>query len=123
MSTNDITTQAIRLAMRLSQAQVEIAGQNIARASTPGSRAAQVDFSLSQGLLERAVGSPADAASGLSEILSQAASHAPSTHLADGVQLDEQVADMSAATLKYQALTESLNRHFGLMRLAIGGRN
>lgn len=123
-SGSDITTQAIRLALRMSQMQAENASQNISRASTPGAHATAVDFGRSQGLLQAAAESGDRSA--LFDVLAQSASNVPGvTHeqATAGINLDEEVADMSSATLKYQALTESLNRHFGLMRLAITGRN
>ena len=40
-----------------------------------------------------------------------------------GDELDELVADSVSAGLNYQALSESLSRHLGLMRLAISGRS
>ena len=123
-SGSDITTQAIRLALRMSQMQAENASQNISRASTPGAHATAVDFGRSQGLLQAAA-EPGDR-SALFNALAQSAAGAPGVvqeRPTATISLDEEVANMSSATLKYQALTESLNRHFGLMRLAITGRN
>ena len=119
----DITTEAVRLALGISQMRAEYASQNIARAGTPGAQAVRLDFGASQGLLAQAV--TADAGDDmLLDALTQAASQpAPSRVDAGSVQLDEEVADMSAANLTFQSLSESLSRHFGLMRLAITGRN
>ena len=44
-------------------------------------------------------------------------------YTADRPSLDQLVADSVSAGMNYQALTESLSRHFGLMRLAINGRS
>jgi flagellar basal-body rod protein FlgB len=124
---NDLTTQAVRLAMSMSQLRADFASQNIANASSPGAQATRVDFGRSQGLLEQAASASASNEQDLLVSLSEEASQ-PSTnkHLdapGTAINLDEEVADMASANLKYQALTESLNRHFGLMRLAITGRN
>jgi flagellar basal-body rod protein FlgB len=124
---NDLTLQAVRLAMSMSQVRADFASQNIAQASTPGAQAVRVDFGRSQGLLEQAIGGANNNEQGLLVSLSEAALNpASSEHrdaLGTAINLDEEVADMASANLKYTALTESLNRHFGLMRLAISGRN
>jgi flagellar basal body rod protein FlgB len=122
---NDLTTQAVRLAMSMSQVQAEYASRNIARASTPGAQALSPDFGGSLALLSQAAGAAPDA-DHVQAALAQAAQHpVTAEHVAAdaGIDLDEQVADMATANLKFQALAESLNRHFGLMRLAITGRN
>jgi len=126
MSGNDITTEAVRLAMSMNQLRAEYASQNIAKAGTPGAQATRADFGISQGLLEQAAQLSQSGESGLLEALTNAAAQPQSgEHLDAGgtINLDEEVADMASANLKYQALTESLNRHFGLMHLAITGRN
>ena len=124
---NDLTLQAVRLAMSMSQVRADFASQNIAQASTPGAQAARVDFGRSQGLLEQAIGGASSNEQGLLVSLSEAALRPASSEHRDApgtaINLDEEVADMASANLKYTALTESLNRHFGLMRLAISGRN
>lgn len=122
---HDLTTQAVRLALAMNQLRAESASRNIAEASTPGARAERLDFARTQGLLAEVAAQPANAEAGLDRALAQAAAQ-PGTPVADavpGINLDEQVADMASATLEYQALSESLNRHFGLMRLAITGRS
>ena len=123
---SDLTTQAVRLALGISQQRADVASRNIAQASTPGAQPMHVDFARSQGLLERAAGNGAAADPGLFQALAEALSEpAGDEHAAlagTAINLDEQVADMATASLEYQSLTESLNRHFGLMRLAINGR-
>jgi flagellar basal-body rod protein FlgB len=124
---NDITTEAVRLAMSMNQLRAEYAGQNISRANTPGAKAVHLDFASSQGLLEQAASMSASHSNGLVDALTSASKSPMSGEihsiLANDINLDEEVADMASASLKYQTLTESLNRHFGLMRLATTGRN
>jgi len=124
---NDITTEAVRLAMSMNQLRAEYASQNIAKASTPGAQATRLDFGFSQGLLEQAAQVSSSGERGLLDALTDAAAQPPSGEHLDApgstINLDEEVADMVSANLKYQTLTESLNRHFGLMHLAITGRN
>jgi flagellar basal-body rod protein FlgB len=119
---NDITTEAIRLALQMNQLRAEFASQNISRASTAGALATQLDFGASQGLLDAAAGAHGEAP-GLAMAIADAADHAqPRAHAGAAINLDEEVADMTTANLKFQSLTESLSRRFGLMRLAITGR-
>jgi flagellar basal body rod protein FlgB len=110
----------------MNQVRAESASRNIGIASNPAAHAERLDFARSQGLLAQAAADPVDADGQLARAIAQAL-QAPADRVADvadaGINLDEQVADMASATLQYQALTESLNRHFGLMRLAISGRN
>jgi len=124
---NDITTQAVRLAMSMSQLRADYASRNIAQASSAGAQATRVDFGRSQGLLELAAGSAVGNDLSLLGSLSDAALQPASSEQLEApgttINLDEEVADMASANLQYTALTESLNRHFGLMRLAISGRN
>ncbi|RMH94066.1 hypothetical protein EBB59_02575 [Lysobacter pythonis] len=39
------------------------------------------------------------------------------------ILVDREIGDMVSANMSYQTLTEALSRKFGLMRLAITGRN
>lgn len=123
---HDLTAQAVRLALGINTLRAESASRNIAQASTPGAHAERLDFARSQGLLAQAAAGPADSEASLARAIAQAI-QTPATQAGNasdaGINLDEQVADMASATLQYQALTESLNRHFGLMRLAITGRS
>lgn len=126
-SGNDLTTEAIRLALGMQQIRAEVAGQNIARANTPGAQATRLDFGISQSLLSQAAAPGAGNDRALIDALSAAAGRSPHGQSLDApgtpIQLDEQVADLSSASLNYQALSESLSRHFGLMRLAVTGKN
>lgn len=126
-SGNDITTEAVRLSLAMNQLRAENASQNIARAGTPGAQATRLDFARSQNLLSAAAIAGGDNEAGLLDALARAAGEPTASTQVDvagtAINLDEEVADMSASSLEYQALTESLSRHFGLMRLAITGRN
>jgi flagellar basal-body rod protein FlgB len=127
MSGSDITTEAVRLAMSMNQMRAEYASQNISKSNTPGAKAVHLDFAHTQGLLEQVASLSGVDKDSLLGALAEAASAPAFTEKSDAfsgaINLDEEVADMASANLKYQALTESLNRHFGLMRLAVAGRN
>ena len=123
MSSSDLTTEAIRLALQMNQVRAEFASQNIARAATPGALATRLDFATSQGLLEAAALSDGNADGLLRALASAADEPMAATTTGSPINLDEEVADMTTANLKFQSLTETLSRRFGLMRLAISGRN
>lgn len=127
MNGNDLTIDAVRLALGMQQLRAETAAQNIARANMPGARVMQVDFSASQALLTQAAARDAGTDPSLAHALADAADALPHTTgsapAGAPFHLDEQVADAASANLGYQALSEALSRHFGLMRLAIAGKN
>ncbi|MFT3806724.1 flagellar basal body rod protein FlgB [Arenimonas sp.] len=123
-SGNDLTTEAIRLALGMNQLRAEYASQNISRANTPGAQATRADFGATQALLRQAAAADGASETGLmSSLMTAPAPSLRSDPLGASIQLDEEVADMSSASLNYQALSESLGRHFGLMRLAVTGKN
>lgn len=118
----DITTEAVRLALGMREAQARIAGTNIANASRPDARATRADFSRVEAALRDTVH-----ASGAGEIdRLRAATTAMLESTAqpgqDPIVVDEEVGDIVMASTHYQSLTEALSRHFGLMRLAVTGR-
>lgn len=115
----DITIDVVRLAMGLEELKAHLASVNIANASRPDARALRMDFAATQSAL---------AAAGVNDgSFLQQASAALRTQdpiVTDAlIRTDEQIGEMTTAGLKYQALTEALSRHFGLMRLAITGRS
>lgn len=127
MNGNDLTIEAARLALGMQQLRAETAARNIARANVPGAQATRLDFAESQALLGQAASKRADPDPALGRALAAAADSVPHAAIADlpgtPIQLDEQVADAASANLGYQALSEALSRNFGLMRLAITGKN
>jgi flagellar basal-body rod protein FlgB len=122
---NDITVEAVRLALGLQQLRAEVASSNIALANTPGHQVQRLEMGSAKALLRQA------AMPGVGQSLFDSLASLSSTDLASVVadpsaaaaQPDSQVAEMVAASLDYQSLAESLNRHFGLMRLAVSGRS
>lgn len=124
---NDLTTEVVRLAMGMQQLRAEVSARNIASANTPGVTATRLDFGSSQSLLNSAIEASATGDGDLVQQLEAAQSRPLASESVDPVgspiQLDEEVANMASASGQYQTLTEALNRHMGLMRLAITGRN
>lgn len=121
---SDITVQAVRLALGMNELQARVASMNIANAGKPDARAMRVDFGSLQTTLTAAASSSHEA--GLAERLGKAANELGRSARIDSgtsIQADEQIGDMVAASISYQALGEALSRHMGLMRLAVTGRS
>lgn len=121
---SDLTVDAVRTALDLSRTRAEVAGWNIVNASVAGASFFVLDQSAAASALATAAGP--DQAAGRQALaavreagVSLISEHQGSTRPG----LDELVADSVAAGLQYQLLSESLGRHFGLMRLAITGRS
>lgn len=115
-----LSVEAVRLALGMLELQARVASQNVARANEPGARAMTVDLA---GIQSELAGVPTGATS--IERLRTSASTVrglEATETQAPIEVDAQVADMVVASTQYQTLTEALNRHFGLMRLAATGR-
>lgn len=121
---NDITTQAVRLALGMHELQARVASMNIANASKPDVRTMRVDFASVQATLDSVAiaGDGADLGARLRLAAGDLASRTPIA-TGDTIHADEQIGDMVAAGVSYQALGEALSRQFGLMRLAISGKS
>lgn len=122
---NDITTQAVRLALGMHELQARIASVNIANAGRPEARALQVDFARVQATLTdaaRSTGSDPALEARLAAAQRGLAALEPSDG-GETIQADQQVGELVETSLGYQALGDALSRHFGLLRLAITGRS
>lgn len=119
----DLTTEAVRLGLDISQAQAWMASTNIARADVPGSGVYRASFSDALGALQQVVMQAPGAAQALDAIHSENL-HAQMHEVpagVRGVQLDDQVAALNLASTTYTALANGLSRHFALMQIAIMG--
>lgn len=115
---------AVSMALNLHEARARLAAVNIANASKPGATVLRADFAAAQDALGQALETAdAGAAAHWLDAAARALRVAPTPTESEPIRADEQIAEMSAATLDYQALTETLNRRFGLMRLAVTGRS
>ena len=120
----DNTIDAVRLALSLQEIRARTASANVANASKPDATAQQVDFASVEAALRLAAHAGTESES--SQWLADARRKLEGTEARETlepIRLDEQVADIATAGVEYQALTESLSRRFGLMRLAISGKN
>lgn len=121
MTINSLTVGAVGLALDMAQRRAEVASRNIAYTNVPGSRLERPDFSAATDLLQRV----AQGDDMTRERLGGVDIHATATlaEAAPGVaaDLDGQVADLALASAHFQALSEALNRQFGLMSIALSG--
>jgi flagellar basal-body rod protein FlgB len=91
--------------------------QNIANASTPGYQRVSVSFE------QRLAALAADAPRGVAPSLADLSNYRPTLEYAtgpgNGVQLDQELAEMSETVLHHQALLKALNKHLEMIGLAI----
>ena len=117
-----LTTQAVSLALDIAEARAQAASRNIAEAPLGGTTL-RPHFGAALSALREAAADPSMSAAQLRALgegaLRTASGAAQGTA---PIQLDREVSDLALATLDYRALTDGLNRQFGLMRLAIGGK-
>jgi flagellar basal body rod protein FlgB len=120
---NENTIETVRLALSLHEMQARLSGANIANASKPHAVELRADFAKAEAALREAANatSEADAAHWLETASREFASTKPEAGQ-QPIKLDEQISLLASASVEYQALTEALNRKFGLMRIAIAGR-
>jgi flagellar basal body rod protein FlgB len=123
---SDITVEAARHALGMEELRARIASVNIANAGVTGATAKRMDFSSVQAALDSASTQDVPDADLAAQALHDRAdglSGLTSAESGESIQSDAEVADMVAAGASYQALSEALSRHFGLLRLAISGRS
>lgn len=122
ISDSKLVVDVVSTVLRLEEARAQVAAKNIAMANVPGARAARLDISPSLADLRAAITDQQ-----LLAELTETQRQQPLTDLIsqDGnikpVALDAEVAEISAASGRYQALADGLSRQFALMQLAIGG--
>lgn len=111
---SDFSVQALQYAIDGLSMRQEATANNIANAQTPGYRAKQVDFedSLSQAI---AFGSLNGASPSVST------STAPGDASGNNVDLGGEMVGMQETTLRYQAMVDSLNAQFRILRGSMGG--
>lgn len=120
----DLTVDAVRMALSLNKLKAEVTSWNIANASSPDAPVFVIDQSRTDRVLNAAAGtSPDDVAALLRNPDSPTLAIVDQRYDRERASLDDLVAESVSAGLNYQALTESLSRHFGLMRLAVTGRS
>lgn len=120
----DLTVGAVRMALDLNKLRAEVASMNIVNAATPGAPVFVIDHSALDAVLQAAAGDdPGGASQSLMDTAAPTLAVIDTRYDAERPSLDSLVADSVSAGLNYQSLTESLGRHFALMRMAISGRS
>lgn len=114
--------ETVRLAMGIEEAKARVAAHNIAMASVPGSKAMQLNAIEAMSALRAAQDDPFAFAQTLQSLQAiDVASLVQPRGNQTTVALDSEVADMSAASGRYQALADGVSRQFALMQLSIRG--
>lgn len=122
MSDFSVAVTSTRLAMDLAQLKARVAAHNIALANTPGSRPQRVDSSMLQDALRSSAQDPSAFAQVLQRVQAgDLAEHVGFDNRAE-VSLDSEVAEVIAASGRYQALADGMTRQLALLQLAISGR-
>lgn len=123
MSTDmGLMLDAVRLSMGVEEARARVAAHNIAMASVPGSRAMRLELGDALQALRQAHGDPAAFAQALQALGSlDLSQQVVACRDQTAVALDSEVADLSAASGRYQAMADGVSRQFALMQLAIRG--
>lgn len=120
---NDNTLiDAVSAVMRLHEMQARVAASNLAMANVPDARLSRFDASAQMQAFRAALHSPSAMKTEITRMQSMdAADYMQPLAATERLSPDALVAEMSAASGRYQALAEGLSRQFALMRLAIGG--
>lgn len=112
---SDLTTQALQYAIDGLSLRQQAAAGNLANASTPNYQAKEVDFesSLAQALEEGNVG--------LAGSPTVTTSTAPSDANGNNVDPSNELVNLQETTLRYQAMVDSINTQFSILRGSMGG--
>ena len=118
-----LAVETARVAMGLEEFRAKIAAHNIATASLPCSQAMQFDASAARNQLKANTGSDQLFLQSLRALEHDFNSFLRPQSSATPLALDAEVAEVSAASGRYQALADGVSRQFALMQLSIrGGR-
>ncbi len=120
----NLLIDTVSAVMRLEEMRARSAAKNIAIANVPGAGIERFDAMLQFDRLRTAVSDSKSLATEVALMSRHAESeylHTSPTSLDTPMALDAQVLEMSAASGRYQALSEGVSRQFALMRLAISG--
>ena len=122
MASSELSIEVIKWSMGLQQARTHIATQNIATANVAGARFGKLNSMSALQNAQLAFGQSSSAESFRSSVFNQPLQSLTSYDEAKTVALDEQVADMTSAELKYRILAETMTRQLSLLSLAASGR-
>jgi len=120
----DLTTEAVRLGLRMSHLRAEVASQNIAGMNVPGARQKHVDFSAAIDALHQAETPGTDPATLVASDRHALEAGVVERPAATGTEasLDAEVADLATANTDFQVLSEAISRRFAMLELAMTGK-
>jgi|GEM_PF-2295522 len=124
MSIDTITAiNTVRLVMTLQEARARVAAQNIALANIPNSKVSYLDINTPMSQLRAALADPVTLVETIDrQSLQSIESLVSKRHQnIDVLSLDNEVAELSTASGRYQALADGLSRQFALMQMAVRG--
>jgi flagellar basal body rod protein FlgB len=121
MTINSITVGAVGLALDMAQRRAEVASRNIAYTNVPGSRIERPDFAAATDLLQRVEQGAPMTRDDLAGVDIRGTTSLGRASMGETSDVDGQVADLALASAHFQALSEALNRQFGLMSIALSG--
>lgn len=120
MALESLTTTAIALAMDAASLRHQAIAANVANHGTAGYVPLKLDFASQMDEARRAIHSGGKlTAAALRDVKPELAPVLDESGLPARVHLDEQMADMAANAVQYQALTRGLARHFAILSLAV----
>ncbi|MDO8330483.1 MAG: hypothetical protein Q7T36_08445 [Fluviicoccus sp.] len=113
----------VRVSMQLEEARAKVAARNISMANVPGSHAIRFDIASAMQMLHASLSDADTLASAVMELNSEGVDSRIRTPsgLSTRIELDEEVAELSSASGRYQALADGVSRQFALMQLAVKG--
>ncbi len=121
MLSGNLTIGAVSLALDMAQRRAEVASHNIAYANVPGAQMERANFGSAIALLQQVADGRDVNARSLSSVDLHSSTMHPVDTLDGNTSLDQEVTELALAGAHYQALSEALNRQFGLMSLALSG--
>lgn len=122
MASSELSIEVIKWSMNLEQTRTKIATQNIATANVAGTKFGRLNHANALQNAQLAFGQATSAENFRSSVFNQPLENLTSFDEAKTITLDEQVADMTSAELKYRILAETMTRQLSLLSLAASGR-
>ena len=120
MGSSELSIDVVRWAIGVEQLRADIASQNIASKNLSGAQFSIVNFQDALNAVKLVLNSPLDEAIASEQIHQIKPDVTPSSQSGS---LDEQVADLATAELRYRVLAEGLSRQLSLLTLAVSGKS
>lgn len=121
MISTDFTIELSQWALSLEKMRASVASENIANANISGDKKV-INFEAIVKSMDEAIRSNNVDATRSLIAKDIEVEHSHSNSMFGGVLLDAEVTDLSSAQGRYKVIAESLSKKFGLMSLAVKGR-